>query len=441
MAAHGDVAMWAASAGWTLGGLTALSGTVGAALSANQFSVSWRLYAAAAGCWLVGAILLDIQADGDLNGVAVIFWLAFPVISVASMLRRLPRPAIYGIFLLDAIPVILLVIAVIRSGFFFPALGSQTTDLYAELYRALYLVLAANAIQIAGLYKSPRTISPWVRLFTVAFCLMALAALIGGHPSVGGRPGPAHWADPLWALGLLVLGAAGVLRATHPDAATFLPLRDEQGGPHALPPAAAVLGLIIMLAVVPGRQRALVQAFLLAAAILLFLRVYLVHRRDVRLLVEVVRSHERAERAAAQAQASAARLRLLASVTSRIKGPTLDELLQAISDAARQVVGARCVRAEDRGWRRLRAPGHVWYGRLDPCAVRRAPARYGTPRNGGGLGGPGQAGPAQQPPRGCGLRPGASAVGQFPRCAGRDWRIGARSALPDRQGRRLRQRG
>lgn len=342
MAAHGDVAMWAASAGWTLGGLTALSGTVGAALSANQFSVSWRLYAAAAGCWLVGAILLDIQADGDLNGVAVIFWLAFPVISVASMLRRLPRPAIYGIFLLDAIPVILLVIAVIRSGFFFPALGSQTTDLYAELYRALYLVLAANAIQITGLYKSPRTISPWVRLFTVAFCLMALAALIGGHPSVGGRPGPAHWADPLWALGLLVLGAAGVLRATHPDAATFLPLRDEQGGPHALPPAAAVLGLIIMLAVVPGRQRALVQAFLLAAAILLFLRVYLVHRRDVRLLVEVVRSHERAERAAAQAQASAARLRLLASVTSRIKGPTLDELLQAISDAARQVVGARC---------------------------------------------------------------------------------------------------
>jgi signal transduction histidine kinase len=342
MAAHGDVAMWAASAGWTLGGLTALSGTAGAALSANQFSVSWRLYAAAAGCWLVGAILLDIQADGDLNGVAVIFWLAFPVISVASMLRRLPRPAIYGIFLLDAIPVILLVIAVIRSGFFFPALGSQTTDLYAELYRALYLVLAANAIQIAGLYKSPRTISPWVRLFTVAFCLMALAALIGGHPSVGSRPGPAHWADPLWALGLLVLGAAGVLRATHPDAATFLPLRDEQGGPHALAPAAAVLGLIILLAVVPGRQRALVQAFLLAAATLLFLRVYLVHRQDARLLTEVVRSHERAEKAAAQAHASAERLRLLASVTSRIRGLTLDELLQAISDAARQVVGARC---------------------------------------------------------------------------------------------------
>jgi signal transduction histidine kinase len=342
MAAHGDVAMWAASAGWTLGGLTALSGTLAAALSANRFSASWRLYAAAAGCWLVGAILLDVQADGDLNGVAGVFWLAFPVLSVASMLRRLPRRAIYGIFLLDAIPVILLVIAAIRSGFFIPAPGHQTTDLHAELYPALYLVLAANAIQIAGLYESLRDIRPWVRLFTAAFCLMALAALIGGHPSVGGRPGAAHWADPLWALGLLILGAAGVLRASHPDAATFLPLRDEQGGPHALPPAAAVLGLIILLAVIPDRQRALVQAFLLAAAILLFLRVYLVHRRDVRLLSEVVRSHEGAAKAAAQAQASAQRLRLLVGVTSRIKGRTIDERLQAISDAARQVVGGRC---------------------------------------------------------------------------------------------------
>lgn len=342
MAAHGDVAMWAASAGWTLGGLTALSGTLAAALSATRFSASWRLYAAAAGCWLAGAILLDIQADGDLNGVAVIFWLAFPVISVASMLRRLPRAAVYGIFLLDAIPVILLVLATIRSGFFIPAPGGQTGDLLTELYPALYLVLAANAIQLAGLYESLRDIRPWVRVFTVAFCLMALAALVGGHPSVGSRPGIAHWAAPLWTLGLFGLGASGVVRASHPDAATSLPLTDKHGGPHALPPAAAVLGLIMLLAVVPGRQRALVQAFLLAAAIILFLRVYLVHRQDVRLVAEVVRSHERAEKAAAQAQASAERLRLLASVTSRIRGLTLDELLQAISDAARQVVGARC---------------------------------------------------------------------------------------------------
>ena len=122
----------------------------------------------------------------------------------------------------------------------------------------------------------------------------------------------------------------------------FLPLIDKQGGPHALPPAAAVLGLIILLAVVPDRQRGLVQAFQLAAAILLFLRVYLVHRQDAHLLAEVVLSHERAAKAAAQAQASAERLRLLASVTSRIKGPTIDERLQAISDAARQVVGGRC---------------------------------------------------------------------------------------------------
>jgi hypothetical protein len=377
MAAHGDVAMWAASAGWTLGGLTALSGTLAAALSATRFSASWRLYAAAAGCWLAGAILLDIQADGDLNGVAGIFWLAFPVLGVASMLRRLPRAAVYGIFLLDAIPVILLVLATIRSGFFIPAPGGQTGDLLTELYPALYLVLAANAIQLAGLYESLRDIRPWVRVFTVAFCLMALAALVGGHPSVGSRPGIAHWAAPLWTLGLFGLGASGVVRASHPDAATSLPLTDKHGGPHALPPAAAVLGLIMLLAVVPGRQRALVQAFLLARRH---------HPVPPRLPGSPAgrpprsggcpfprASRESGCPGTGQRGASpSARQRHVAD-----QGP--DPRRTAAGDQRRRTAGGggalRGVRAEDRSWKRLRAPGHVGYGRPDPGAVRRAPAR------------------------------------------------------------------
>jgi signal transduction histidine kinase len=342
MAAHGNAAVWAAHAGWTLGGITALSGALAAALSATRYRGPWALFAAAGGGWLVGAILLDIPAHGHLNGVAGAAWLAFPVLGLVSMLSRLPRPAVYGIFLLDAIPVILLIIATIRSGLIIPALGSQTSDLLTELDPALYLLLAANAIQISGLHKSPRDVSPWIRTFTVAFCLMALAALISGHPSVGSQPGTAHWADPFWTLGLLGLGAAGVLRATNPDVATALPLTDEQSGPHALPPAAAVLGLIILLAAVPDRQRVLVQAFLFSAAILLFLRVYLVHRQDARLLAEVVHAHDRTAEAAAQAHSTAERLRLLASVTSQIRGPNLDLLMQAITDAARQVMGARC---------------------------------------------------------------------------------------------------
>src|ERR1022692_5279318 len=78
-AAHGDVAVWAAKAGWTLGSVTALGGTLAAALSATRFSASWLLHAAAAGCWLAGAILLDIQADGQRSGVAGGFLLGFPV--------------------------------------------------------------------------------------------------------------------------------------------------------------------------------------------------------------------------------------------------------------------------------------------------------------------------------------------------------------------------
>src|ERR1017187_2650983 len=99
IAAHGDVTVWATNAGWTLGGVTALGGTLAAALSANRFSASWQLYAAAAGCWLVGAVLLDIQADGRSSGVAGGFWLGFPGVGGTAMLRRLTRPAVYGFFL------------------------------------------------------------------------------------------------------------------------------------------------------------------------------------------------------------------------------------------------------------------------------------------------------------------------------------------------------
>src|ERR1700684_1814765 len=54
MAAHGNAAVWAAHAGWTLGGITALSGALAAALSATRYWAAWALFAAAAGSWLIG---------------------------------------------------------------------------------------------------------------------------------------------------------------------------------------------------------------------------------------------------------------------------------------------------------------------------------------------------------------------------------------------------
>jgi signal transduction histidine kinase len=345
LAARGHVAVWGVNAGWTFGGLAALSGTLAAMLSVGQHSAvrgAWLLFSAASGCWLVGAALLDIHVGGRPGDVAGDFWLGFPLFGTAALIYRLPRLAVYGIFLLDSIPVILLIIAVIRSGFFIHVPASHTAGLAGKLYPALYLLLASNAVQMSGLYKGLRHIRPWVWLFTIAFCLMALAALLGGTAAAVTGSGLSRWADPLWTLGLLSLGAAGIARASQHAYVSVLPRFDEQGGPHALPPAAAVLGLIILLAGTPGHERVLVQAFLLSAASMLFLRVYLVRRQDVRLLAEVFRSHERAEEAAEQARASAERLRLLASATSRIKSLNLDELLQAISDSARHVLGAGC---------------------------------------------------------------------------------------------------
>ena len=217
---------------------------------------------------------------------------------------------------------------------------SIVNELFLNLYPALFGLCAANVIQMAGIHRDMRRIPPSVWLFTAGFCLMALASLFW-VPAVVLQGAPqGHPTDGLRTLGLLAIGSGGLARAFRPTGALVLPTAEKESGPHALPPAAAVLGLIIMLAVVPPRDRLLLQAFLLASALALFVRVYLMRREDVHLLAALIRSQERAQAAAMRESRGAERLRLLADITSRLTSLVLGELMQAICDTARELLGA-----------------------------------------------------------------------------------------------------
>lgn len=340
----GISARWATNLGWTLGGLVAFCGTLAAGLRRERGSAArgaWLLWTAGSACWIAGSLYRDIVVTNVQLRAAGLLWLCFTLFGVASFARRLPRVLIFGIFLLDALPVVLLIVAIVRVAEPAPPGVSIINELFLSLYPALFGLCAANAIQMAGMHRDMRRIPASVWLITAGFCLMALAALfwVPSVVLVGAPQG--HPTDGLWTVGLLLIGTGGLAHAFRPTGALVLPTAEKESGPHALPPAAAVLGLIIMMAVVPPRDRLLLQAFLLASALVLFARVYLMRREDVHLLAALIRSQEKAQTAAMRASRGAERLRLLADITSRLTSLVLDELMQAICDTARELLGAR----------------------------------------------------------------------------------------------------
>jgi hypothetical protein len=136
----GDAALWAANIGWTLGGLVAVTGTLAAGLRREPGSAvrqAWLLWTAAAACWVAGSLYRDVLATGVRSLPAALLWLCFTVLAVASYARRLPRPLIFGIFLLDALPVVLLIVAVVRVAKPAPPGTGIADELFLILYPAL----------------------------------------------------------------------------------------------------------------------------------------------------------------------------------------------------------------------------------------------------------------------------------------------------------------
>jgi signal transduction histidine kinase len=300
----GEVAGPATNAGWTSAAVCALAGSLTAALAqppSARARTAWLLFASAAGCWLAGAVIRDVQGTGPLSAPVVVAWTGFAALSIAGLARRLPRLYVFGVFLLDAIPVTLLVVALAAAAG--PGADGLDHRLFLRLFAGLYVLLAANAVQLTGLHSAVRRLPASVWLFTAGFVLMALAGLLWVPGAIAGASPQTQVSGPLWSLGLLAVGAAGVVRALRGSQALRLPPYELQSGPHALPPAAAVLAMIILLPFTPAQDRLMLEVFLLVSAVALIARVYLMRREDLRLLAELVRSRREAQQAAARAQA------------------------------------------------------------------------------------------------------------------------------------------
>jgi signal transduction histidine kinase len=314
---------WAANPAWVVAGLAACTGMVVGGSRLGGYPVareSWILWGLGAGCWTVGVAVAASLPAGQEGARAAFWFLALPLFYIFTCLRRVPRITLFVLFMLDAVPVVLLLLALTL-----PAQHPGYGLVFAGLFTGLYLLMAASSIQILGIHENVRQ-SPRTYLFTLAFCVLGFASLFGAPQ--GARPGNvlALWSGAAWTLGLLMLTVAAMIRMLQPSQFVTLLPAERQTGPHAVPPTVAVFGLITLVVVGP-HQSLMLRGFLLTAAVILLIRICLVYQQAVRLITEVVNSRER--------------LRKLAEVTSLLKSLVLDELLESFCRSAQEVLGAR----------------------------------------------------------------------------------------------------
>lgn len=273
----GQPAIWAVNVGWMLGGLVGFSGALAAALHVERSRVgwAWRLWTAATGLWFVAAIFASVcTALGASVGLYVeALWTPAAVLAIAGLaMRSAPGWLAFRLFLLDALPVALLVAAGVAA----LAGGSNDSALSALLLVSLVIhaLLPLISTQIVVWLASRATN---MYLICVGFSLAAVTGLVWPIHARNSSEISGHWPSVFLTIGLLVIAAAGFRRAVQPRSYTVLRPLEREHAVRSVPGAVAVLILIVAAGTAGGHFLWLA----LAAAAAFALRSYLVRRTSV----------------------------------------------------------------------------------------------------------------------------------------------------------------
>lgn len=277
----GRVETFGVPAVWTASAAVALAGTLAAALRLPRGAVraAWCLWAVGSGAWLAGAVVTDVSvlAGVELPGLADALWSLFAALGLVGLTLRAPSGSFsLRFFVLDALPVVLLTIGLSRL-----VLGDLVDEpvvvqVASGVYLVAYIVLALASFQLMAI-DGLRRVPPNMWILGPGFILAAAGALL--WPGRDALTSPAGvLSGLLWTAGLLVVGASGLRRARSPGSFTRLYRPHQESAARAVPPAAAVVGLVVLLFLVPERALNVLYAFLLAAVLAVGLRFYLARR-------------------------------------------------------------------------------------------------------------------------------------------------------------------
>ncbi len=211
-----DVAWTAAAIAGLIGSLLGRRSVTGAERS------RWTLWAVAVGCWLFGQIAWDvfgITGTPASPNPADLGWWAFAVMVMLSIVRAPAQSrALRTVAAVEVLPVIAAG-AALAFGLLWhdvdASLLPMAPRLSALVYPTLYVSAAVLAIQalLGGAVTSVRSLPSRLALLGIiaqAFAFMMWSEQLLDQSYVPG----ATILDPLWALGLIAMGAGGALAAS-----------------------------------------------------------------------------------------------------------------------------------------------------------------------------------------------------------------------------------
>ncbi len=263
--------------------------------STNPFlRKAWIAWSAACAVWAIGALVrlvAEVTGWENLAAAADVAWWMFPVLAGASILEDAPRGSLsFGLFLLDALPLVLLVTLLSRLAAAQPLEEERIHELMLLGYPLLYLLLALVGLQMLALERN-RLRSPNVWGFAVSQPLLAVAALTWPATVVAGSVVPSFIGGILWSVGFLASAVAAVVRAREPDSSpTLLPLDDS--GFRALPPAIGTVGLLAVAAIGPESGATMPFVLALTGVACFTARAFVIQRENRRAHANLQMSEE-----------------------------------------------------------------------------------------------------------------------------------------------------
>ncbi|MDQ6606338.1 MAG: diguanylate cyclase [Actinomycetota bacterium] len=233
---------------WTAAALAALAGMLmarGTAAPVNR--VRWNLWAAAAACWFGGQLAWDVfglTGFPSSPNLADLGWWGFAVIVMVSLFGSRSRSrSLRIVALVETLPVIAAAIALSLAELWHDAMVSSLTlapKLSALVYPALYITAAVLLLQamIGGSLRGSRSAA--LPLVLGGMAAQALAFWLWSTQLLAGTYVPGgSILDPLWAVGLVAIGAGGLLAARRPEETIEINEPARHGG--VLPAAMFVL--------------------------------------------------------------------------------------------------------------------------------------------------------------------------------------------------------
>ncbi len=238
---------------WTSAAISGLAGTLLARRDATGIERSrWTLWAVAVGCWLFGQLgwdLFGVIGSPSSPNVADFGWWGFAIVVMLSLVRTPAQSReLRAVAAVEVLPVIAAGAALAFGLLWHDVENSMlnmASRLSALVYPTLYVSAAVLALQalLGGAVTSVRSLPSRLVLLGIvaqAFAFIMWSEQLLNQSYVTG----ATVLDPIWALGLIAIGAGGALAATRREPVASA---EEPGLRGGILPAALFLVLLAAL--------------------------------------------------------------------------------------------------------------------------------------------------------------------------------------------------